>query len=161
MKKIILFMATVCSFLIFQQSNGHAATGFSKPNLSGTWYVYITVTETAQDSNIPPNYYVARAGYVRGVIKISKNGRVIPAEDSLYYYDFKSGESIIDVTGGVLKIYKNGIVKGVIDITDSSDAADTITIEHSKMDKGKTVITGIVKDTADSASYGMFSAVKR
>lgn len=161
MKKIMMLMVTTFSLLIFQQNTGQAATGFAKPNLAGNWYIYITVTETAQDTATPPNYFVQRAGYVRGVIQVNKSGIITPMNDALYYYDFKAGESTIDVTGGTLTVSKGGIVTGDIAILDSSDTADTITIEHSKMDKGKTMITGIVRDSADSATYGTISGVKQ
>lgn len=161
MKKIIMLIVTAFSFFAFQQNDVRAATGFAKPNLAGTWYIYITVTETAQDATTPTNYFVQRAGYVRGVINVNKNGVVTPATDSLYYYDFKAGASIIDVTGGTLSLSKEGVVNGTINIIDSSATTDTITIEHSKMDRGKTIITGIVRDASSSATYGMISAVKQ
>ena len=173
MKKITLLAVTFLSFFIFQQKAVLADTGFAKPNLSGPWYVYITVSEitktvvtTTGETPTTETTYVTKPGYVKGVITIDKSGNVISSKSQLTYFDFQAepNEDLLDITGGSFILAKNGTVTGSIQIGDGSEA---IQIVDSKMDKGKTIISGIVKniatvsDTETVATVGMISALKR
>lgn len=174
MKKFTLLAVTILSFFIFQQKNLFADTGFAKPNLSGAWYVYITVSETTKtvvkttgDTPTTETTYVTKPGYVKGVITIDKSGNIISGKSLLTYFDFQAVPNVdtLEVTGGNLALAKNGTVTGSIKIGDTGSEA--IQIVDSKMDKGKTIISGIVKniatvsDTETVATFGMISALKR
>lgn len=167
MKKITLLAVTFLSFFIFQQKAVFADTGFAKPNLSGSWYVYITVSEITKTVVTTETTYVTKPGYVKGVVEIDKNGNVVSSKSQLTYFDFQAdpNEGALDITGGNMILAKNGTITGAIQI---GNGAEYIQIVDSKMDKGKTIISGIVKNIATAvdsnetvATIGMFSAIKR
>ncbi|WP_319587408.1 hypothetical protein [uncultured Desulfobulbus sp.] len=174
MKKFTVLAVTILSFLIFQQNNLFAATGFAKPNLSGTWYVYITVSEitktvtiTTGDRPTTETIFTQNPGYVKGIIGIDKNGNVVSNISSLTYFDFQANpnEATLEVSGGNLNLAKNGTITGSIQI--GNTGLEAIQIVDSKMDKGKTIISGVVKniatvsDTETVATIGMISALKQ
>ncbi|ADW19175.1 hypothetical protein Despr_3042 [Desulfobulbus propionicus DSM 2032] len=160
-KKRVLLVAVFCSFLFLPHYTAQAAASFAKPNLAGTWFLYITINQMNKETGSDPtSYFVQKSACVWGTVSVNKSG-VVNSGTTLTYYDYEGGSSLFTVTGGALIIAKNGVVTGGINVIDSSHQTDTITIANSKMEPGKKMIAGIVKDAGHTKSYGMFSAVKR
>jgi len=104
-----------------------------------TWYAYITY----------------HGGWTRCVVKIDGIGAVVSGT-ACKIYDETTGASTDTVTGGSLAVRTSCLVLNGTVITENTGKH---TITEAMLDKGKTILIGVGKDTSTEA--WAFSAVKK
>jgi len=115
-------------------------------NLSGTWYAYLNMTDSDGQTNF----------WVRGVIKLKSTGSV--KLGTTFITD--KGDKV-KITGGKLSISSACVVIGRLNLKSVSSGQKFVcNINHAAMDRGKTVVSGVLKNpTFDE--IGSFTLIKK